>query len=85
VWAKDEISLTLPAGAVVNAKPADTKFNFKQNTFAASYTLQQNTLLLQKDFIINTPVIYPSDFTDWKTYINKIKEFNRNKISVTVQ
>ena len=85
MYAQDEIILQLPAGAKVSSTPPAIKETFKENNFEASYKTESNKLVLRKNFSINSPVIYNADFDAWKSFIGKIKEFNRNKITIDKQ
>lgn len=78
----DEVTLELPANAKVQTLPQPFKADFKNDNVEASYTQQGNKVLLKKKIQVNSPVILTNEFTDWKNFINKIKEFNRNNITV---
>ncbi|PWT99229.1 MAG: hypothetical protein C5B52_10960 [Bacteroidetes bacterium] len=78
----DEVTLELPKGAKAKALPANFQSSFLKNNMSASYTAINNTIVLKKKFELNSPVIRNSEFSDWKAFVNRIKEFNRNNITV---
>jgi hypothetical protein len=51
----------------------------------ASYTLADNKIVLRKKMQLNSPVIQTADFTGWKDFLNKIKEFDRNNLTIQLQ
>lgn len=77
-----QVYLQLPAGAKVQALPKPFNNAFKSNSLNATYTVNGNTIELNKKMQLASPVIYPADFTAWGDFINKIREFNRSNISV---
>jgi hypothetical protein len=83
IYAKDDIEVEVPVGTKPVSLPAAFSNKFKENNFDAAYSFAQNKLALKKTFALNSPIIYNNEFADWKQFINKIKEFNRNKISLT--
>lgn len=82
ILTKDEVTLTLPAQASVKylPKPLDAKYN--DDIVKASYANNGNTITLSKELQIASPVIFPKDFQTWKDFLNQIKEYNRNSISI---
>ncbi|WP_153797767.1 transglutaminase domain-containing protein [Foetidibacter luteolus] len=80
--AQDEVTLELPANAKVQSLPQPFKADFNKNNIEATYTQNGSKVVLQKKLQLNSPVIYTSEFANWKTFINKLKEFNRNNITV---
>ena len=79
-----QVTLDLPAGAKVQAMPKPFLSAFKDNSLEASYAVNGNTIVLTKKLKLSSPVIYPTDFTAWNDFINKIREFNRSNVSVHV-
>lgn len=77
-----EVTLQLPAGAKPEATPKPLVDSFKANSINASYAIKGNTITLTKNMQLATPVIYPTDFTAWNTFIDKIRAFNRSNVSV---
>lgn len=80
--ANDEVTLSLPANAKVQAMPQPFKADFNSDNIEASYTASGDKVVLKKKLQFSSPVIYTTEFTNWKNFINKIKEFNRNNITV---
>ena len=80
----DEISLQLPNGANAQTLPKNFQASFNTNNIEGSYTTEGNKVVLKKKLQLNSPVIYAADFAAWKTFVNKIKEFNRNNIAIVL-
>ena len=80
--ARDEVTLELPAGTKAQSLPAKFQASFQTNNMEATYSSTPKSVVLQKTFVFNSPVIYKTDFENWKTFVNKIKEFNRNNITL---
>lgn len=81
----DEVTLELPANAKMQAAPANFQSSFNSNSMEASYTVVGNKITLKKKMRMNSPVINTADFAAWKAFLNKIKEFNRNNVTVGLQ
>ena len=81
---RDEITLQLPSGAKPRFLPKPFDASFKEDSIHADYSVKGQTILLTKSMLINTPVINTGDFTAWKQFLNSIKIFNRNNISVNL-
>jgi len=81
---RDEISLQLPNGASPRFLPKAFEASFKEDSMQASYKWQGHTILLTKSLQISTPVINTGDFTAWKLFLDSIKTFKRNNISVNL-
>ena len=80
----DEISLQLPNGAKAQTLPKNFQASFNTNNIEGSYITEGDKIVLKKKLQLNSPVIYAADFAAWKTFVNKIKEFNRNNISIVL-
>jgi hypothetical protein len=80
--AKDEITLQLPANAKAQSLPAKFQAAFQTNNMEAEYVSSGNTIVLRKSFQFYSPVIYKADFESWKSFVARIKEFNRNNITI---
>jgi transglutaminase-like putative cysteine protease len=80
--AKDEITLQLPANAKAQSLPAKFQASFQTNNMEADYTASGSSIVLRKKFLLNSPVIYNADFDAWKGFVAKIREFNRNNITI---
>jgi hypothetical protein len=51
----------------------------------ATYTVANNKIVLKKKLQLNSPVIQKEEFAAWKDFLNKIKEFDRNNVSIQLQ
>lgn len=83
--AVDEITLELPDKASLQASPPAFQSAFNKNSMEASYTATGNKVTLKKKLQLTSPVINTADFTNWKAFLNKIREFNRNNITIKLQ
>lgn len=81
---QDEITLQLPANAKAESLPETFKDAFKENKMEASYTSADNKIMLKKKMTFNSPVINPSEFTDWKNFLTRIKDYNRSNITIVM-
>ncbi|GAO44589.1 transglutaminase-like domain-containing protein [Flavihumibacter petaseus] len=80
--ASDEVILELPANAKPKQLPELFRANFKENTIEATYSAEKNTIVLRKKMQLSTPVIMNDGFTEWKAFLTRIKEYNRNNVSI---
>lgn len=78
----DEVTLQLPATAKAQALPKNFEASFNNNTIKGSYSVSGNKITLTKKMMLNSPVIYNAAFAGWKTFVNQIKEFNRNNVTI---
>lgn len=83
--ASDEVTLELPGKASMQAVPASFQSAFNNNSMDASYTTQGNKVVLTKKMKLTAPVIQNADFVNWKAFLNKIREFNRNNVTIKLQ
>jgi transglutaminase-like putative cysteine protease len=83
--ASDEVVLELPVKATAKVLPESFQSEFNKNKIEASYTADKNKIILKKKLQLNSPVIYTTDFAGWKSFLNKIREFNRNNITIQLQ
>lgn len=82
---KDEITLSLPANATAKTLPPNFAAAFQQNNLEADYSASENKIVLKKTFRLNSPVIYKTDFDAWKSFVSKVKEFNRQNITIEMK
>lgn len=82
LFATDDIQLELPANATIKTLPPLFETAFGENTMQAQYKLEKNNLRLTKKMQLQSPVIQPQQFADWKAFLQHIKEFNRTTISI---
>lgn len=83
--ASDEVTLELPANAKMQAAPSNFQSAFNNNSMEAAYTTAGNKVTLKKKMRMNSPVINTADFAAWNAFLNKIKEFNRNNVTIGLQ
>ena len=83
--ASDEVTLELPAKAKPQTLPPAFQSAFNNNSMEASYAVNNNKVILKKKLQLSTPVIQNAEFAAWKSFLNKIKEFNRNNITIQLQ
>jgi transglutaminase-like putative cysteine protease len=81
---KDEISLELPVGARPRYLPPVFTAAFQGDSIHADYVMQGSTVRLTKELRIASPVINVSDFAAWKQFLDNIRKFDRNNISVNL-
>lgn len=80
--ARDEIKLRLPANAKPQSLPQKFEASFQNNNLEAEYVVNGNTVTLKKTMVLNSPVILTTEFDNWKAFVGKIREFNRNNIAI---
>jgi hypothetical protein len=80
--ARDEIKLRLPANAKAQSLPQKFEAAFQNNKMQAEYMVSGNTITLKKTMVLNSPVILTTEFENWKSFVAKIREFNRNNIAI---
>ena len=81
----DEITLDLPSSVKPGVLPKNFQATFSKNSMEAVYSSTPTKITLKKKFQLGTPVIYPEEFTGWKEYLSKIREFNRQNMTLTIQ
>ncbi|PWT77356.1 MAG: hypothetical protein C5B59_04310 [Bacteroidetes bacterium] len=79
---EDAVTLEIPAKAKVKFMPPPFQNGFNKITMDASYKAEGNKIILNKKMQLNSPVIYATEFSDWKTFLNKIREFNRKNLTI---
>ena len=82
LYATDTIRLELPASAKVKSLPPVFETSFAGNSMKAVYQQEKNQLILTKQMKLEAPVIQPAQFTEWKAFLQKIRDFNRTTISL---
>ncbi len=79
--AEDEIELSVPG-----YKIKDLPEVFNQQTddygFTGSYAQQGNKIVLKKALSIKTGTVKKADFSKWKDFLKKLKDFNNNIVTV---
>ena len=79
--AEDEIELNLPGYKIKDLPEAFTQ-QATDYGFTGSYTQQGNKIILKKSLAIKTGTIPKADFTNWKEFLKKLKDFNNNIVMV---
>ena len=79
--AEDEIELSLPGYKIKDLPEAFTQ-QATDYGFNGSYTQQGNKIVLKKSLSIKTGNIPKKEFTNWKDFLKKLKDFNNNIVMV---
>jgi transglutaminase-like putative cysteine protease len=79
--AEDEIELSIPGYKIKDLPVAFTQ-QATDYGFSGSYTQQGDKIILKKSLAIKTGVIKKDDFTNWKGFLKKLKDFNNNIVMV---
>jgi hypothetical protein len=79
---QDETELVLPAGYKVISKPAAINAKTDDYEVSGSYTEKDNKVIFKKTLSFNTGRIRKADFENWKSFANKLKDFNSNLILI---
>jgi hypothetical protein len=80
---EDEISLTVPATKQFIDKPENLEIKKDGYEFKGEYVVAGNKLTLKKTLAIKNSIIKKSEFEQWKTFIESIKEFSKYLITIT--
>ncbi|MBI2731367.1 MAG: transglutaminase domain-containing protein [Sphingobacteriales bacterium] len=83
VFFEDEIELAVPAGYMFKDLPDAVKIDNKDFGFNASYTANGSKIVLKKQLAVTSGRISKNNFTTWKEFLKKIKEFNDNQITIS--
>lgn len=79
---QDETELILPAGYKVENLPGAIDEKNPDYSISASYTAKDNKILFKKTLAFPTGRIRKADFENWKSFTDKLKDFNSNLIVV---
>ncbi len=79
---QDETELVLPAGYKVISLPSAISEKTDDYEVTGSYTSKDNKVIFKKTLSFNTGRIRKADFENWKTFANKLKDFNSNLILI---
>jgi transglutaminase-like putative cysteine protease len=83
VWqSTQEVTLELPTNKKPKTLPESLIVKHQSNEVNASYSFVGNTITLKKQMTISDPVIMAKEFKEWKSLIDKTKQFNRNNIVI---
>ncbi len=80
--AEDEIELVLPPGYKVKNKPDAFEQQAADYGFSGQYTVNGNRVMLKKSLSINTGTVKKADFSNWKAFLGKLRDFNNNIVIV---
>ncbi|HMK24951.1 MAG TPA: transglutaminase domain-containing protein [Chitinophagaceae bacterium] len=79
---QDETELVLPAGYKVISLPTAINEKAEDYEVSGSYSSKDNKVIFKKTLAFNTGRIRKADFENWKTFTNKLKDFNSNLILI---
>lgn len=82
---EDELSLTIPAGKKFNDIPPKLELNSDAWSFSGEYIVTGNKIVLRKKLIIKKSTVYKKDFAEWGKFLQSIKTFSENYITVTAK
>lgn len=82
---EDELSLSVPANKKFSDLPQKLELNFEGYDFKGEYIISGNKITLKKNLTIKKSVIDKTDFTNWKKFLESIKEFSSYFFSVTAK
>ena len=80
--AEDETELILPAGYKIISLPGSINEQAADYGVQGSYSSAGNKVLFKKTLSFNTGRIRKEDFTNWKEFTKKLKDFNSNLILI---
>jgi hypothetical protein len=81
--AEDQTELILPAGYKVASVPSPLAIKSDDYSINASYTTATNKVIFKKTLSFANGRIRKSDFENWKSFTQKLKDFNSNLLLVT--
>lgn len=79
---EDDIELTIPAGKKCIDLPASLVMDNPGYAFSGAYEVVGNKVKLKKTLTIKDSVIPATDLANWKTFLEKMKEFNSYLLTV---
>jgi len=80
---EDELSLTIPADKKFSDIPEKLELNFDGYAFKGEYLVTGNKLILKKNLAIKKSIINKADLSNWKKFLESIKQFSSHFFSVT--
>jgi len=80
---EDEIELTVPASMKFVDIPDPLKIETPDFGFDGAYTVTANKIVLKKKLSIPTGRIRKKDFAAWGDFLTKLRNFNRNLVSIS--
>ncbi len=79
----DETELVLPPGYKIGYLPKAIEEKADDYEVSGSYTAGPSKVIFKKTLSFNSGYIRKADFTNWKAFAKKLKDFNSNLILVT--
>ena len=80
---EDELSLTISADKKFSDIPEKLELNFDGYAFKGEYLVNGNKLTLKKNLAIKKSIITKADLSNWKKFLESIKQFSGHFFSVT--
>ncbi len=80
---EDELSLTIPANKKFTDIPEKLELVNDGYSFKAEYIITGNKIVLRKKLLITKSVINKKDFAQWTKFLESIKSFSENYITIT--
>jgi transglutaminase-like putative cysteine protease len=80
---EDEMELTLPADRKSADLPEPLNLDAAGYSFSGAYEVKGNKLVLKKTLTIKNSTIEFKDIEPWKKFLEQIREFNRNLVTIT--
>ncbi|MEQ1799157.1 MAG: transglutaminase domain-containing protein [Lacibacter sp.] len=82
---EDELSLTIPVSKKFADIPEKLQVANDNYSFTGEYIVTGNKIVLKKKLLIKKSTISKKDFTDWVKFLESIKSFSENYITVTAK
>lgn len=82
---EDELSLLIPPGKKFSDIPEKLELTFDGYEFKGEYVVTGNKIILKKNLALKKSIISKSDFTNWKKFLDSIKEFSSYFFSITAK
>jgi transglutaminase-like putative cysteine protease len=82
---EDELSLTVPAGKKFADVPPKLEISSDAWSFSGEYIITGNKIVLRKKLLIKKSTVYKKDFPEWTKFLQAIKTFSENYITVTAK
>lgn len=80
---EDELSLTIPVSKKLSDVPSKLELNYEGYDFKGEYQVINNKITLKKSLVLKKSVIDKTDLTNWKKFLESIKEFSSYFFSIT--
>lgn len=82
---EDELSLTIPANKKFADIPEKLEVSNDNYSFTGEYVVTGNKIILKKKLLIKKSTIAKKDFPAWAKFLESIKGFSENYITVTAK